>query len=87
MLALVKLLWVTLLLFLPGGLIFLCGYFLGRAVWHSWQREQDSVGAAKLRKVMAAIRHPVPRRAPRGPRDSLSPRVGRPRCLPRASIG
>ena len=56
MASLAKMMWVVLVVMVPGGLLLLCGYLLARVMRHSWQLEHDSAGPLRLRRAFAAVR-------------------------------
>ena len=57
MAAVAKMLGMVTVMFLPGGLIVLCAYFLGRAVHRTWSREREVWGeTASFRRAVARVR-------------------------------
>lgn len=55
MASLAKMLWVALVVMVPGGLLLLVGYLLARAMLQTWDSEHDAVASARLRKAFAAV--------------------------------
>ncbi len=56
MAALARLIWVAMVLLVPGGLVLLFTYLLARALLHTWQHEQTSEGLTKVRRVVSSVR-------------------------------
>jgi hypothetical protein len=56
MAALAKVMLMTMLLVVPGGLVLAAAYFLARAVHHSWLVDNDRAGFARARHAVTQIR-------------------------------
>ncbi|MHB8872398.1 MAG: hypothetical protein ACYC8T_01805 [Myxococcaceae bacterium] len=55
MVSLARLLWVSLVVVVPGGLVLLVGYLLARVMRQSWEHEREAVASERLRKAFAAV--------------------------------
>ncbi len=56
MAALARILGVAMVVVVPGGLLVVSLYFVGRAFWTAWTRDRSSVGTTRFLRAVGGVR-------------------------------